>query len=686
MARKKSEAQIEKEELFKSVAAVVDEREISEYVGDNYLPFSWSVCLDRALVFSTDGLKPVQRRIIYTAYRTGLTDKSNKVKSSTFEGKVAAYSPHGGCYGSIVNLAKSEDDAGQPRDIRVPLICGKGNWGSLDAGAAAPRYTEMNLYPAAMELISELNEDAVDMVPNYNNTDVEPKFLPARWPVAIINGVPDAMAVGFACNLPSHNPDEIMDATIALLRNPELTNKDLEKIIKGPDFDCGCDIIACIDQAGKPVDGVKSYLETGKGSFIMKAKYEVIEDNGHYVINFIALPYKVGPEKVIESIKKKYDKGDFKELASWKDLSDFNNPVNLEITTKKGVNISKVLSELFRFTPLQTTYAANNTIVSNNIPQKMDICSILGDFIEFRKMCTVRKLNYRLKNLDHKLHLQEAIQAVLVDIDKCIEIIRKSNTAEDACKKLMKQFSIDEEQANYILSLQLRKLTKSDSQEIKQNIKDLRAKLKEINDILSKEKNLIEFIAGEMEETKKKISSPRKCKVYKKEQKNEDVEDKEVFLGFNEDGKVFRTFDKSDEVYKVSSDAKVAVINKNKAELKSIYELPDNKPVVMSRFGTTRPLTVCANEGYLLLVGAMGALKLVDLNGIKYPNRPEIDRILSQEVIEAHVIKSIEKGKIAIAGDKHEKVVELKDIPVQSLTAGGKKFLNEEIDFVELML
>lgn len=684
LARKKTQAQIEKEELFQTVAAEVDEQEISEYVENNYLPFSWSVCLDRALVYSTDGLKPIQRRILYTAYKTGITDKSPKIKSSTFEGRVMAYSPHGGCYGSIANLAASEVK-GQPRDMRVPLIRGKGNWGDLDHGPAAARYTEMNLYPAAMELLVELSEDAVDMVPNYNDTDVEPVFLPARWPVAVINGVPDAMAVGFACNLPSHNPDEIMDATIALLKDPNLENKDIMKIVKGPDFNCGCDIIACTEQQGKAVDGIKSYMDTGKGTFLMRSKYNVTEDNGQYIINFYALPYRIGPEKIIEAIKKKYDKGGFKELASWKDLSDMENPVNLEITTKKGVNLSKIIHELFQYTPLQTTYTTNNTIVSNKIPQKMDIKSILNDFIEFRKECTTRKLNYRLKSLDHKLHLQEAIKAVLLDIDKCVSIIRNSDTAEDACTKLMKQFSIDEEQANYILSLQLRKLTKSDSHEINENIKDLNKKIKDINSVLGNDKKFIEFIAEEMEETKKKISSPRKCKIYKKEQKDDEIEEKEVYLGFK-DGKVYRTFEKTGDVYSVAPDGRVAVITKNKAEIKSIYEIPDNRPVVMSRFGVTRPLAVCSNEGYLLLVGKMGSMKIVDLSKMTLPNKPEIAKILNQEVLEAHLFKSIEKGKIAIAGEKHEKVVELKDIPVQSISANGKKFLNEEIDYVELML
>ena len=229
------------EEKFEKEAKVIKREDVGNFVEDRYLPFSWSVCLDRALVYSQDGLKPIQRRILWTAYKLGLTDKSPKMKSATFEGRVMKYSPHGGSYGSIVNMAAPEVK-GQPRAIRLPLVKGKGNWGGIDLTRNQPgaaRYTELSLFPAAMELIKELGENTVTLVSNYDNTDVEPVYLPARWPVALINGVPDAMAVGFACNLPSHNPDEVMEAAIALLKNPDMSISDITKIIAGPDFQCG---------------------------------------------------------------------------------------------------------------------------------------------------------------------------------------------------------------------------------------------------------------------------------------------------------------------------------------------------------------------------------------------------------------------------------------------------------------
>ena len=393
MARKNNES----EEKFLKFAKETNVTNVEDFVEELFLPYSWSVCLDRALVYIEDGLKPVHRRILVTANRLGLTDKSNKMKCATFDGEVMKLHPHGGAYGAILYMSEAEKPW-QPRNLRVPLIKIKGNAGGLDTAAAAARYTEMNLWPAALELTKELNEDAVDMVPNYDNTLMEPVRLPARWPTAFINGVPDAMAVGFACNIPCHNPDEVMDACIAYIKDEEVSINDLSKIIKGPDFNCGCDIIAEIPGSeGKAINGVKNYLNTGKGSFIMKAKYNLVEEKGAYTINFTALPYKVSPEKVIEALNKKYESGKFKELSSWQDLSDLKNPVNLEIVTKKGININKVIEDLYKETPLKTVFAANNVIVQNNIPQVMNVKEIISGFMEFRKQCTVRKLNFRSK-------------------------------------------------------------------------------------------------------------------------------------------------------------------------------------------------------------------------------------------------------------------------------------------------
>lgn len=675
MPKIKKKENISKKEAYKKIAKEIIEIPIDEFLEKSFLPYAWSVTLDRSLIVISDGCKTIHRRILWTAWKNKITDTSPFIKSATFCGRVMQFSPHGDCYKSVVNIA-APVDPGQPRSLRVPLIQGKGNWGGLDLIEASSRYTELRLWPAAMELLQELPEDAVDMVPNYNETSVEPKLLPARWPVAVINGT-SGMAVGFASNIPCHNPDEIMDACIDLVKDPKSKLK-----IKGPDFDCGCDIIANIERDGKVVNGIKEYLDTGTGTFLMRGCYKVTKSNtGTYTINFTSLPYQVGPEKVLETVKKQYEKGNLKELASWKDLSDINTPVNVEFKTKKGVNVDKVINDLFNLTPLQEYFSANCTVIKDNLPQKAGMRDMLLAFLDFRRECTRRKLNYRVKKAEEKLHVQEALQAVLLDIDKCIAIIRKSDTVDVARTKLMKTFKIDEGQADYILSLQLRRLTKSDKIEIDANIKELRKQIKDLKAILGSEAKFNNFIVSELEDTKKVISSPRKCKIVKNDDTEVDIKD--VYLEYS--GKrVKRTFDKSTKSFVVDESGRVIIITyKNGADVRSVYELPDNKLSPLSKFSNIsgRAITVVGAEGYLVLVGINGMMKIVDLSTVVLPKGQSIRKVLGQPVFDAFVVKKI-KGSLEL-NDK--KVVPLKKLPVFGLSANGNKVWSHKISSVKYL-
>lgn len=867
---KKNKTEKASDEFFTGgIAKNIIKKDVPEFVEGNYLPFAWSVCLDRALALH-DGLKPIQRRVLFTAYKNGITDKSAKMKSATFDGKVLEFSPHGGClaaetmlytveygsitigdlykkfesglvdkvktvsvdestgtvtfgeisdvwitkyvdtineialddhtvvrctpnhpfmldnkkfvpaeelkfndklrnysvidnnlrvsinehncsysfsrdnadsivaieqdsvqdtvtvisnetvtldvsipvydfseevnhnallccksvysrnqdsykaicvhnsYGSIINIAESETP-GQPRDVRVPLVKIRGNAGGISSPPAASRYTELSLWPSAMELLKELDEDTVEMKPNYNNTQLEPKYLPVRWPVVFINGVPNAMAVGFACNLPCHNPDEVMDACIAYIKNPEMSNEDLHKIILGPDFNCGCDIYAETQKDGSYVDGIKQYMETGSGSFIMRARYELEEDNGVYTINYYHLPYKVSPEKVIDEFVKLYEKGELKEVASIKDLSGIENPVHLEIITKKNINISKVISELYKKTSLQSVFAANNTIVVNNTPKKCSVKEVLDSFIALRKDVTKKKLDNRLVSYNNKLRNNEAIKSVLLDLDKCISIIRNADNESLAKEQLISAFNIDEGQAQYILTLQLRKLTKADQHEIDQTISSLKKQIKEIKTILSNDKKFINFIVSELEDTKKVISSPRKCKLYKRI-KSSDTEDKDVFLVLS-NGKAMRTFEEKKEAFKVDSSGKVLVVTKDKAFIRSVYDLNDNKLCALSRFKTNnKALTVSASEGYLILVGSEGNMKAVDMSSYKIPRKESVDKILGQPVVFAEEVKKL-SGVLVVNG---EKSIKIEDLPVQGIGANGRKMFKGTVESVKI--
>lgn len=663
----------EKEELFSQVASEITETEVDDYIEKNFLPYAWSVAVDRALVFVEDGLKPIQRRILYTAYREGVTDKSSYMKSATFAGKVMAYSPHADCYSSIVNIAAPEIP-GQPRNLRVPLIKGKGNWGGIDSPAASSRYTEMKLQPAAMELLEELKENAVDMVPNYNSTDVEPKYLPARWPVAFINGCTDAMAVGFASNMPCHNPNEVMDACIALEKDKTTTVKKLEKIIKAPDFDCGCDIIPQTEQNGELVDGVKQYLETGSGSFLMRGRYDVSEENGRKIITFYALPYKISPTKVVEELNKAYDAGQFQELSSWKDLSDIDTPTKLEITTKRAVNLDKLMTDLFAKTSLQKSFAANNTIIIDLKPVQADVKTILLSFVEFREECTRRKLNFRLEKNKSKLKMQEAIKSVLVDIDECIAIIRKSKDRPAAKSSLMKKFGLDEEQAEYVLSLSLGRLTKSDVNDVIANIKSLKASIKEITQTLKDTQKFTDFVVSEMEATKQVISSERKCRVIKTDITDEPAfEDKPIEVKGN---KIFAV-DSSDIVAKNSE---IGILDsKGYLHLVSIAHLAQGKSVSFASLGVKGGVCAVVPGQYLLIVGEQGSVKL-----------GKIDELQDTEVFKfpvkcAFSMTDIDNKKLVLHNGKTQTLIELTELPLKSLTAKNGKRFTSAVDDVELM-
>lgn len=675
---------------FSVIAKELIEKDLPDYINEIYAPYAWSVCLDRALVYITDGLKPIQRKILWTAKKLGITDKSARMKSATFVGRVMKYSPHGESYDVVVNMAETESEGIEkiPRPLRLPLIEGKGNFGGINRNlqpAASSRYSEIRLTPAAMELISELDENTIEFVPNYDNTDVEPVFLPARWPVALINGVPDAMAVGYACNIPNHNPDEVMDACIALEKNPKLGFNELKKIILGPDFNCGCDIIAMRERDGVVQDGIVSYMETGSGTFTMRGKYTVEEVGGRNIIKFYSLPYKIDPADVIEDIKREYEKGGFRELSEWKNLSDLEHPVLLYLETKKGINLPKLISDLYSKTKLECAFSANNTIISGEgieaRPVKFGVRDIILGFLNFRHQCTKNKLNNRIKLKEAELSKNNAIKAVSVDIDKCISIIRKANDRSEAAKKLEKTFKINDEQSKYVLSLQIGSLTKSDTIAIQKRIGELEKSLKETKEILADPKKFSKFIISELEETKKNISSPRKCKIIKSLEEEEETKD--IFLGINSDGKIYRTFKESEDVYSVNKDGKVVVITESKAFIRSIYELNDEKLAAVSKLKFPgKGLTVAASSGYLLIVGEEGSAKIVDMSSYNYPNKDVVDGIFKQKVAYATVIREL-AGKLVINGNEK---VKISDIPVQSMTAkNGKKISKENISSVELV-
>lgn len=479
------------------IAAEVNNIPAKDWLPDTYLPFALYVIRDRALVDSS-GLKPVQQRIVWTMFKNGITPNSGYLKAARVAGDTMAYHPHG-------NSSIEDALAGLAQDFnkRVTLIDPQGSVGKVwgDTPAAA-RYWEARLTKAAMELVKEVNDGAVPMGKNYDGELDEPKVLPVRWPVEIINGS-SGIAVGYSSNMAPHNPTEVITAARKILKKPEMTIKELLKVMPGPDFPTGGELYG--------IDGIQEYYETGKGTVVVRGRYKV-EDmtRGKKRIIFYELPYGISAEKVMTRIRELQDTGQFKEIADVKDLTDKKHGLRLSIETKSGSNHLRVLSELFKKTPVEDKFPVNSTVLVNNNPVKIGMLDLLKNFINFRKYCTLNKAEYRIKKIDSRLKQVDALLAALLDIDKAIKIIRNSATVDDARNGLMKTFKIDEEQADYILGMQLRRLTKADSVALKTEKKELQEERKHNQDILKNESTLIQEVDTALQETLKIIKDDRR--------------------------------------------------------------------------------------------------------------------------------------------------------------------------------
>jgi DNA gyrase subunit A len=467
------------------------------WLTDTYLPFAMYAIHDRALI-GPDGLKPVNRRILWAGYKDGLGPNSEHLKASRFAAAANAYHPHASSSieGALARMA-------QKFSLRVPLIDPYGSVGIVTGDTpAAARYWEARLTKAALELVKETSEGAIEIGKNFDGKLDEPITLPVRWPVDIINGT-SGIAVGFASNMFSHNPDEVMDALRKILKNPDLNISQLLRIMPGPDLPTGGELFE--------TDGIKEYYETGSGRFTIRGRYNIENlARGKVKITFFELPYQISAEQVMSKIRDLQQLGKFKEIATVKDLTDKKNGMRLVIETKAGTNHLAVLNELFKQTSLESKYSVNNTVLVDGAPTVVTMLDLLRNFISFRKQCTLNRANARIVKIDSRLKQVEAILAALLDIDKAIAIIRKSDSVEDARNGLMKAFKIDEEQSDYILSMQLRKLTRADSVALKNEKKELIDERKELNDILSKEEKLIEVVDKDLLATKKIISDPRR--------------------------------------------------------------------------------------------------------------------------------------------------------------------------------
>lgn len=480
------------------IAREILKKPAEDWLDEQYINYALYVIRSRALV-SRDGMKPVNRRLVWSMFKEGILPTSQYVKAAQIAGNTTgSYHPHAGtaAAGALARMA-------QTFSMRVPLIDYMGSVGFVTGDSpASERYWEARLTPAAVELVKETKYKGAMLTKNFDGTLDEPFELPVRWPVDIVNGS-EGIAVGFASNMPPHNPTEVMDAAKAYIKNPEMTTKQLMKLMRGPDFPTGGELVG--------VDGVKEYYETGRGRFTVRGSYR-LEDmsRGRKRIIFYELPYQVSAEQVRVAISNSQNSGGMKGIAVARDSTDRKNGLRLVIETKAGSNHLAVLNEIFKKTAAESSFSVNSTVIRDNAPVLVSMIDLIRDFIEFRREVITRMSTNRLEDCEHRKHQLDAILAALVDIDKAISIIRSAESASTAKTDLQKHFKLDELQADYILSMQLRRLTKADSVEIQSEKDALDEEIATLNHILNSPEAMTERVEADIDSTRKIISDKRR--------------------------------------------------------------------------------------------------------------------------------------------------------------------------------
>lgn len=472
--------------------------DVSKEMETSFLEYAYSVIYSRALPDARDGLKPVQRRIIYQMGDMGLRPDRPHVKSSRIVGDVMGkLHPHSdvAIYDALVRMS-------QGFVMRVPLIDGHGNFGSLDDGPAAPRYTEARLNDAALAMIAGLDEDVVDFVPNYDSSLTQPEVLPSAFPNLLVNGA-SGIAVGMATNMAPHNLGEVIAAARHLIDNPGAGVADLMRFVPGPDLPTGGRIIG--------LDSIRDAYETGRGTFRTRATvtFENITARRQGIV-VTELPYLVGPEKVIEKVKDQVQAKRLTGITSIDDYSDRKNGLRLVIGVKTGFNPEAVLEELYRLTPMEDSFGINNVCLVEGQPRTLGLKALLEVFIDHRVTVTRRRTAFQLGKARDRLHLIEGLLIAIVDINEVVQLIRSSDDAAQAKTRLMEVFDLTEIQATYILDLQLRRLTKFSRIELEAERKELNETIAYLQDLLDHDNKLRGVVSDELAETAERLSTPRR--------------------------------------------------------------------------------------------------------------------------------------------------------------------------------
>ena len=474
--------------------------DVGEEMRGSYLEYAYSVIYSRALPDARDGLKPVQRRILYQMNEMGLRPDRSHVKCARVVGEVMGrLHPHGdsAIYDALARMA-------QPWAMRLPLVDGHGNFGSLggDDAPAAMRYTEARLTAAAMEMVASIDEETVDFIPNYDGSEQQPDVLPAGIPNLLVNGTA-GIAVGMATNMAPHNLGEVVAAARSLLKHPDASLDALMRYVPGPDLPTGGRIVG--------LDGIREAYETGRGIFRTRATATIEQLTPRRSgIVVTELPYSIGPEKVMARIKDLVQAKKLNGIADLKDLTDRHRGLHLVIEVRSGFNPEAVLAELYRLTPMEETFGINNVALVDGQPRVLGLRELLEIFVAHRLDVVRRRTEYRRRKRSERLHLVDGLLVALLNIDEVIQVIRSSDDSAAAKTRLMDIFELSEIQAQYILDTPLRRLTRYDRLELEREQDELRAEIASLTAILESDERLRELVGGELAEVAKRFGTPRR--------------------------------------------------------------------------------------------------------------------------------------------------------------------------------
>ena len=479
--------------------------DVSDEMRESFLEYAYSVIYARALPDARDGLKPVQRRILFQMNEMGLRPDRGHVKSARVVGEVMGkLHPHGdsAIYDALVRMA-------QPFSLRLPLIDGQGNFGSLDDGPAAMRYTECRLTAAALSMTDSLDEDVVDFRANYDGREVEPSVLPAAFPNLLVNGA-SGIAVGMATNMPPHNLGEVISALRHYIDNPKASLDELMSFIPGPDLPSGGEIL--------DLANIREAYLTGRGTFKMRAKarIETVTARKKGIV-ITELPFNVGAERVIDRIKSLVESKKLKGISRVIDLTDGEKGLRLVIEVKSSHEPEELLADLYRLTPMEESFSINSVALVEGKPRTLGLADLLQVYLKHRLSVVTRRSEFRLGKAKDRLHLVDGLLLAIVDIDKVIKIIRGSEDAQAAREKLIKTFKLSEIQANYILDMPLRRLTKTSKIELEAEQAELNKTIAELKAILASDKKLKKIVSDELKDIGEKFATVRRTKLIENE-------------------------------------------------------------------------------------------------------------------------------------------------------------------------